>query len=502
MSKKPAIDLASMDRALFEALDASARVELLCRLHALAVEQAERLAQNSSTSSRPPSSDGPFGLPASDPGPAGGKPSAASPSATPPSPPAVPSGRKPGKQRGTKGIWRREPLEAERSESHYPAVCAACGTAFAMWDAVTGHSAHFVLDLERTAGGIRISCVLHRYHATGCACGHVSAARPGIGVLSTLTGRSRDLLLTEACLVGSTLATFLAALSVRYRLSRARIREFLTAWFGVPLSVGTIDRCIREVGVACEPVVDDLLGDLRQAGVIHADETPWRQQNSERRRRWLGVVLSSTTAIYYIGSRRGEEIRDLIGDAFLGWLVSDGYGAYRKFKKRQRCLAHLIRKGVALAGGLNPVGVNFGNWLLRELRALIHEVAEGTGARIVNPILARLKRACGRHRDDEAETVRALAREVLNDWAAITAFVSNPDLPATNNEAERARRDAVIARRISNGTRTEEGSAAYAATLSVFETCRRRGVEPWRYITELLARARKGLPHRAIPAAA
>ena len=55
-----------------------------------------------------------------------------------------------------------------------------------------------------------------------------------------------------------------------------------------------------------------------------------------------------------------------------------------------------------------------------------------------------------------------------------------------------------MARRISNGTRTEEGSAAYAATMSVFETCRRRGVEPWQF-TDLLARARKGLPHLAIP---
>jgi hypothetical protein len=54
-------------------------------------------------------------------------------------------------------------------------------------------------------------------------------------------------------------------------------------------------------------------------------------------------------------------------------------------------------------------------------------------------------------RRSDTEKVRALAREILNDWAAITAFVTNPDLPATNNEAERALRDAVIARRISNG---------------------------------------------------
>ena len=116
-------------------------------------------------------------------------------------------------------------------------------------------------------------------------------------------------------------------------------------------------------------------------------------------------------------------------------------------------MVHLIRKGVALA--VNPQGAHFGAWLLRE--GLIHEVAEGTGARIVNPILARLKRTCKRYRDDEK--VRALAREVLNDWTAITAFVTNPDLPVTNNEAERALRDAVIARRISHGTRSEEGSA-------------------------------------------
>lgn len=131
-----------------------------------------------------------------------------------------------------------------------------------------------------------------------------------------------------------------------------------------------------------------------------------------------------------------------------------------------------------MLGGLNPVGARFGAWHLREVRALIHAVAEGTGARTINPILARLKRACARHRDDDVEKVQGLTREVLNDWAAITAFVTTLDLSATNNEAERALRDAVIVGRISNGTRTEEGSAACAATMSVFDTSRRGGAEP------------------------
>jgi hypothetical protein len=61
MTRKGPVDLSGMDRRFFEGLSPEARVELLCRLHALAIEQAEKLARDSTNSSRPPSSDGPFG---------------------------------------------------------------------------------------------------------------------------------------------------------------------------------------------------------------------------------------------------------------------------------------------------------------------------------------------------------------------------------------------------------------------------------------------------------
>ena len=188
-------------------------------------------------------------------------------------------------------------------------------------------------------------------------------------------------------MIAPSLAAFIAALAIRHHQSRRKIREFLVTWFGVPLSVGSIDRCIREVGVACESIVEDLLDEVRAAGIIHADETPWHQGILNR---WLWVVLTATTAVFHIGSRRHEEIRDLLGDAIVGWLVTDGYGAYRDYERRQRCLAHLIRKALALAGGLSPDGAQFGEWLVRELRALIHAVAEDQGHTILNPIQARL----------------------------------------------------------------------------------------------------------------
>ena len=87
----------------------------------------------------------------------------------------------------------------------------------------------------------------------------------------------------------------------------------------------------------------------------------------------------------------------------------------------------LIRKGIALA--VHPDGIRFGEWLVRELRGLIKAVAEDKDHTILNPIQARLKRACQLHRDHETEKIRALAREILNDWSAIVAFVTNHALP-------------------------------------------------------------------------
>jgi hypothetical protein len=510
MAAKEPIDLKSMDRAFVEKLDPPALVELVCRLQAMVVDLSERLGQNSTNSSRPPSSDGPFkgalpGLGA----PLPAKPGAAAKAAPEPPAPSSSGGtpsapkRKPGKQPGAKGVWRSEALTPERTEAHFPTHCETCGGALELWFPHKGHSAHLVLDLERLPSGLRVACVKHLYHVVTCSCGAQTAARPLVGAVSILEGRKEQLCPGEASLVGPGLTTFIAALSVRYRLSRAKIAELLSTWLNVRLSVGSIDRCVREAGLACEPIVDSLIDDLRASGVIHADETPWPQQGHKLR--WLWVALSSTTAIYRISSRHAETIRDLIGDAFLGWLVSDGYMAYRDHPRRQRCLAHLIRKGIALADGYRADSARFGEWLVRELRNLIHTVSENaapdtSSPRPVNPILARLKRACLLNEDADADKARALAREVLNDWDAIKAFVNNPDLPPTNNDAETALRHAVIARRISYGTRTDEGSRAYAAILSVVETCRRRKLDPWALIQQAVASARRGVALSAMPA--
>ena len=93
-------------------------------------------------------------------------------------------------------------------------------------------------------------------------------------------------------------------------------------------------------------------------------------------------------------------------------------------------------------------------------------------------------------------------RELLNDWEAIFQVLAHPELPLTNNEAERALRHWVIARKLSFGTRTAQGSCAYGLLASVIETCRKRQQLPWGYLAQVIRARRAGRSAPPLPAAA
>jgi transposase len=466
---------------------------------------ANRLGEDSTTSSRPPSSDDPYrrgerGKPA-------GADGDAETPAAPPQGAGKPDEKKPnekkpakaaGKKPGARGFWRSVPIVTSAEAPHAPIACADCGTALGPDLKRRCVGAHNSFELVRGEMSLAVTATKHVYFAVRCPCGRDNVERPRVGLRSDIEGRRRNLLMSERCLVGPMLAAFIAALSLRLRMSRRKIQEFLRDWLGLELGVATIERCIHEFGLASEPIVERLVLDVRAADIVHLDETPWHQK---RDLRWMWVATTAMTTIFRIASRRKEELTALIGDAFLGWLVTDGYIAYRDHPRRQRCLAHLIRKGLALAEGWYGEGSGFGRDLVRDLRRLIERVHDGEGgeAPAIKRLMARIQWNCQQNRHEVEKKVRELAGEILNDWNAVVAFVHDPRLPPTNNDAERALRHAVIARRISFGTRTDEGSRFYAAGLSVIETCRKRGVETWAYARDLIAAARAALPLPAIP---
>jgi hypothetical protein len=488
-------------------------INLTLRLRNFSIELYERSKQNSSNSSRPPSSDSPYKRDGSDKGEysedqnqeqtddddhsddqnqeqtgAEDNDEISKDQIERDESDDNPK-RKPGRQHGSKGFWRKQKPVADKHEHHYPHQCIICLKPLA--HPALPYAGHYTYELEREKNSIRIICTLHLYYAAVCECGHENIEKPGEGYESVIEGRKRNVKLTERTIVGPMLATFLAALNRRGGMSRNKIREFLRSWFNFDLSVGLICKSIREAGIACYPVVDELVDILQDEKIVHLDETPWYQKGIFC---WMWVAVSKSIAVYRIGTRKKTELLNLITSAFIGWLITDGYGAYRSHQKRQRCLAHLIRKAVALTGAVDEDVQKTGDWFLRELRGLIKAMARGEdGRKECKPILARLKRACNLGSKSDHAKLKSLANEILNDWDAVVAFVKNPGLPATNNEAERALRWAVIFRKITFGTRTDEGSRSYAAMISVIETCRLRNIDPWNFIATAIAKGRKGL---------
>ncbi len=122
---------------------------------------------------------------------------------------------------------------------HYPDQCAACNHSLTESDGQR-YMGHYVLELSLSESGLGIVCQLHHYYRATCSCGHCTDAKPGTGYVSAVEGRTRDLKLTEYVLVGPVLATFIASLGVRYRMSRSKIQEFLHDWVQTELSTGTI----------------------------------------------------------------------------------------------------------------------------------------------------------------------------------------------------------------------------------------------------------------------
>ncbi len=319
-----------------------------------------------------------------------------------------------------------------------------------------------------------------------------------------ITRLDTDIFLSEWRLVGPGLAALIVCLAYRMRPSRARIQEFLQCWLGLEISVGTLHAALHESGAAVLPVEDELVEAVQSSGLLHMDETSWRELNTLL---WLWVFCGQGVVVYWIASRGSELLINVLGSAFQGWLMSDGWQVYRYYHKRLRCWVHLLRKAEGLKDSLDITARLFGEQTLVLLDTLIKAVY---AARERPPdqalsityqgALSDYRYACEVMSASATHTkAHALAMKMLNGWDAIFQALAHPHLPLTNNETKRALRHWVILRSICHGTRTEDGTRILAILISVIETCRVRQQSPWIYLAAVIRQTRDGLSAPGLP---
>ena len=174
--------------------------------------------------------------------------------------------RKAGKQIGQPGHGRTQKLVAHEEKQHRPLCCAGCGHSFAVDDPGTAYTAFQTVDLhwgDPQRPGLTLHVTDHRYFECVCGCGHKTRA-------AVPTGEVGDPLfegvaLSEWRLVAPGLAALIVCLAMRFRMSHAKIREFLWEWLALSISVGTISKTIHEAGAAVAPAEEELIQAVRDS---------------------------------------------------------------------------------------------------------------------------------------------------------------------------------------------------------------------------------------------
>ena len=254
------------------------------------------------------------------------------------------------------------------------------------------------------------------------------------------------------------------------------------------LSVGAIVSAIHQTAQQAQPAVAAILDRIRASPMVHADETGWREDGAN------GYVwtFSTPTERYFLRRGRGKAVVDkALSDAFSGVLVSDCYAAYHHYDgPQQRCWAHLLRdihdqrtrypKDAALARWADAV-----HGIYDRAKAFTHPQAKRR--RTAQLALERQLLALSQpFRHDPSATQAKLCRRIERHIKELFVFVAEPEVPADNNAAERSLRHLGISRKISGGTRSEQGTERKMTLASIFGTWRAQGLNPLAACRQLL----------------
>lgn len=281
------------------------------------------------------------------------------------------------------------------------------------------------------------------------------------------------------------MVAWVAALRTTLRLPLASLQWLLERGWGLRLSVGELSALLAEAARAGQPAYAALLAEARASPVIHLDETSWRENG---RTGWVWTVTTPTVRLFHFSrSRAGAVARRLLGEAGDAAVVSDFFGAYNNLERtQQRCWAHLLRdlhdlvtahpddRGVsAWAGGVRAVYDRAVAWAAEATAAGTRPILR---ERARDRFQAEVVTLCRAQAADAPQAV--LCARIERYQAELFTFVADPDVPATNNAAERALRPLVIARKISGGTRSPQGSTTRMVLQSLVATWDLRGCDP------------------------
>jgi transposase len=437
-------------KAALKSLSKNDLVRLILKLQERVEElerEISRLRKDSSTSSKPPSSD-----------------IVKPPKAKPPSRQKRNIGGQPGHERHTRK--RFSPDEIDLTVIYEPPACPDCGGALC----ASPHPPRVQEQVEIVKRPVRVT--RHEAPWMECSC------------CGTLVQSGLPTEVVKAGLVGPRLTAIVAYLKCVCHASFSTVRRFLRSVLGIRICRAQLVKLIGKAGDALEPAYVELLRALPAQPYLNVDETGHKENG---KRLWTWCFGAPGFTVFWIDVSRGSEVlKRILGEAFGGVLGADYFSAYRKYMKDcdvriQFCMAHLIRDVKYLTTLTDKVTRNYGQRVLDGLARLfgvLHRRGEMTEHGFERTIAAaREDLVRTAKRAPQRTEAQNLAARFRNHEESYFRFLTDPGVEPTNNYAEQQIRHVVIDRKITQGTRGENGRRWSQRIWSVVATCATRGRE-------------------------
>jgi transposase len=470
---------AARDRDELAAAQLAARDAQIAALAAQVDDLRRRLDKDSSTSSKPPSSDSPYKK----------KPRDRSLRGT--------SGRRPGKQPGAESSTLRQSPDPGETVFCGPAACGCCGHGLTREPVLGAVQKRQVFEASPPPPP---SVTEYQVAAKRCPeCGEVSVGLAPAGV----TGRAQYGPLVHAKTALAVCANYLPV---------ARAARLVAALTGVRVSAGFAAGIRGKAAARLGPFMDRVRSLLPAAPVLYADETPARAAGKLR---YVHVACTEFLTAMHTGDRTREAI-DSGGvlPGYAGTIVRDGYKGYEHLTSALHawCGAHGLRD---LAGlhRFDPAGQA---WARSMADLLIDANARaGTARRAgqaslsdedITGIRSWYRGAVAKGiADNQGKRTQAgkdglrLARRFRDHEDMILRFATDLAVGFTSNQAERDIRPVKVQQRSSGGTwRTLLGLADFAIVASYLSTTAKWGIDALDALTMLFTSG-PWLPPAAAP---
>jgi transposase len=470
---------AARDRDELAAAQLAARDAQVAALAAQVEELRRRLDKDSSTSSKPPSSDSPYKK----------KPRDRSLRQR--------SGRKPGRQPGAESSTLRQSPDPDETVFCGPAACGCCGHDLTAEPVLGTPQKRQVFEASPPPPP---AVTEYQVAAKACPeCGGVSVGLAPAGV----TGRTQYGPLVHAKTALAVCANYLPV---------ARAARLVAALTGVNVSAGFAAGIRGKAAARLGPFMDRARELLHAAPVLCADETPARAAGKLH---YVHVACTEFLTAMHTGDRTSEAIDSgVILPGYAGTIVRDGYKGYEHLTDALHawCGAHGLRD----LAGLHRFDPDGQIWARSMADLLLDANAKATAARstgqasLSDADLAGIrswyrgavaKGIAGNQgkRTQAARDGARLARRFRDHEDMILRFATDLAVGFTSNQAERDIRPVKVQQRTSGGTwRTLQGLADFATVQSYLSTTAKWGIDALDALTMLFTSG-PWLPPAAAP---